>query len=406
MDIKLFFLLVCGLMAGLKSGAQNVNIPDANFKAQLLANFSINGNGDGEIQVSEAANFSGSLFLDYDGIADLTGIEAFTAITFLSCNNNQISFVDVSNNVALEEFYIDDNLLTSLDVSNLTNLYSFSCANNNISSLNINGVTNMAYFWCNNNLLTQLDVSTNTSIIEMNCSDNCIGTLDVSGFLLLENLVCSYNCLTSLNISGDVELTHVTCSVNNLTSVSVSTNTALKSFSCVLNELTNLDFSANTLMSSIYCGSNQLNSLTIHNGNNTAINSFSSINNPFLTCIEVDDISHFTNFFVNNIDSIASFNTSCFTENSMMMNDLQSIKIWPNPSNEVLHVDVPKEFGYMNCRIRITNNLGVLVYNDMYTAGKPGKTIAIDVSDYNDGVYFFNLDCSERKYFMPFVISK
>lgn len=405
MGIKLFFLIVCGLIVSLKSRAQNVYIPDSNFKAQLLANFSINGNGDGEIQVSEAENFSGSLYLDYDSIADLTGVEAFTAITFLSCNNNQISFVDVSNNVALEEFYIDDNLLTSLDVSNLTNLYSFSCANNNISSLNINGVTNMAYFWCNNNLLTQLDVSTNTSLLEMNCSDNCIGTLDVSGFLLLEKLVCSYNCLTSLNISGDAELTHVTCSVNNLTSVSVSTNTSLKSFSCVLNELTNLDFSANTLLYSLYCGSNQLNSLIIHNGNNTAINSFSAIYNPFLTCIEVDNITHF-NFFANNIDSIASFNTSCITENSMMMDELQSIKIWPNPSNDLLHVDVPKEFDNTNCCIRITNNLGVLLFNDLYTAGKSGSTITIDVSDYNDGVYFFSLDCSERKYFMPFVISK
>ena len=38
---------------------QIVNIPDANFKAYLVGNSSINANSDSEIQVSEAAAFSG-----------------------------------------------------------------------------------------------------------------------------------------------------------------------------------------------------------------------------------------------------------------------------------------------------------------------------------------------------------
>tara|TARA_Y100001934_G_C11994057_1_gene604497 strand:+ start:488 stop:661 length:174 start_codon:yes stop_codon:yes gene_type:complete len=36
---------------------QNVNIPDPNFKAYLLAETNINTNGDNEIQVTEANNF-------------------------------------------------------------------------------------------------------------------------------------------------------------------------------------------------------------------------------------------------------------------------------------------------------------------------------------------------------------
>jgi len=34
--------------------AQNVNIPDANFKAYLVGNSEINTNGDSEISVAEA----------------------------------------------------------------------------------------------------------------------------------------------------------------------------------------------------------------------------------------------------------------------------------------------------------------------------------------------------------------
>jgi len=41
---------------------QNVNIPDANFKNYLVNNVSINTNGDNEIQVSEAAAFTGTLY--------------------------------------------------------------------------------------------------------------------------------------------------------------------------------------------------------------------------------------------------------------------------------------------------------------------------------------------------------
>ena len=64
--------------------AQNVNIPDAIFKAVLVGNSAINTNGDTEIQVSEAAAFGGTIFCASLGISDLTGIEAFTALTVRS----------------------------------------------------------------------------------------------------------------------------------------------------------------------------------------------------------------------------------------------------------------------------------------------------------------------------------
>ncbi|MCH7534469.1 MAG: hypothetical protein IH948_01745, partial [Bacteroidetes bacterium] len=38
--------------------AQIVNIPDANFKAALVGDPTINTNGDGEIQVAEASAFA------------------------------------------------------------------------------------------------------------------------------------------------------------------------------------------------------------------------------------------------------------------------------------------------------------------------------------------------------------
>lgn len=63
--------------------AQNVNIPDANFKAALIANANINTNNDTEIQLTEATAYTGSISLYNKNIADLTGIEAFTGITLI-----------------------------------------------------------------------------------------------------------------------------------------------------------------------------------------------------------------------------------------------------------------------------------------------------------------------------------
>ena len=61
--------------------AQNVNIPDANFKSYLLANSGINTNSDSEISIAEAQAFTGELLINGLSISDLTGIEAFVNIT-------------------------------------------------------------------------------------------------------------------------------------------------------------------------------------------------------------------------------------------------------------------------------------------------------------------------------------
>src|SRR5690606_30931546 len=81
--------------------AQNVTIPDANFKAYLVSNMAINTNMDGEIQVSEANSFSGSILCNSLSISDLTGIEAFTGLTELRCHANSLTSLNVTQNTAL-----------------------------------------------------------------------------------------------------------------------------------------------------------------------------------------------------------------------------------------------------------------------------------------------------------------
>ena len=273
---KLLLILLCLPLIGF---GQNVNIPDANFKACLVGNSSINTNGDTEIQLSEANSFNGTISCSGMNIADLTGIEDFTDLTFLNCNDNQLTSLDVSNNTALNNLMCGDNQLTSLDVS--TNLA-------------------LEYLLCYNNSLTSLDVSQNTALTSLRFNNNQ---------------------LTSLDVSANLALTYLDCDNNQLTSLDVSNNTALNYLYCPYNQLTSLDVSNNTALYTLFCNNNQLTSLDVRNGNN--INwlfddgfFFGCTNNPSLTCIEVDNDAWSTanltvaNF---NIDAQHYFSNNCST---------------------------------------------------------------------------------------------
>ena len=124
---------------------QNVNIPDANFKAYLVNNKAINSNGDNKIQVSEASAFNDTIDCSDLNISNLKGIEAFTALTKLYCGGNQLTSLDVSKNTALTYLECGWNKLTSLDVSKNTVLTSLSCSKNKLTSLYISGAYALTY---------------------------------------------------------------------------------------------------------------------------------------------------------------------------------------------------------------------------------------------------------------------
>ena len=130
---------------------QNVNIPDANFKAYLVGNKAINSNGDKGIQVSEASAFKGEIDCSELNISNLTGIEAFTALTELYCGKNQLTSLDVSKNTALTKLSCDENQLTSLDVSKNTALTKLSCQRNQLTSLYFRKNTALTQLYCEDN---------------------------------------------------------------------------------------------------------------------------------------------------------------------------------------------------------------------------------------------------------------
>ncbi len=156
------------------ANAQNVSIPDANFKAALVSKPSINTNGDLEIQVSEAVAFTGTINVEGMSIFNLTGIEAFTGITNLNCKDNFLTSLDVSANTALNYLYCWNNQLTSLDVSSNVAIADLECNNNQLTSIDVSACTSLTGLECKNNQLTNLNLKNgnNTNLIYFETTNN------------------------------------------------------------------------------------------------------------------------------------------------------------------------------------------------------------------------------------------
>ena len=285
-------------------------IPDPNFE-QALIDQGIDTNPIIDGQVLTAA-ISGLLELSVPNlqIADLTGIEDFTALTNLSCSDNELTSLDVTNNTALTNLYCSGNELTSLDVSNNTALTYLGCSQNQITSLDLTNSTALELIVCGFNQLTNLDITNNTELRELDTSNNPLTTLDVSNNIALNTLKCgnydNNGQLTSLDVSNNTALSYFTFTGNQLTSIDVSNNTALYYLNCSANQLTSIDVSGNHALGGLRCSNNQLTNLDVRNENNVNFDNFDSLNNPNLNCIYVDD-ADYSNANWTNIDPNSTF---------------------------------------------------------------------------------------------------
>lgn len=274
----------------------NVYIPDANFKARLIA-LGVDSNSDGEIQFSEALAVTTELNVNAALIADLTGIEAFTNITVLRCNQN---------------------FLTGLNINNLTNLETLDCSNNQIATLNINNLINLKNLICVTNLLTSLDVSPLTLLEELNFYNNQVTTINVAALLNLKKINCSYNRITSLSVTNLPILERLECVANYSTSFTISGLPNLKYLDCAYNYyLISLNLTQFPLLEYINCSGDGLTTLDVSNLNNLTTlyadsNSITTINLsnlPILTTVYISN-NQLTSLDFTGSTNVSSLNCS------------------------------------------------------------------------------------------------
>jgi hypothetical protein len=135
------------------------------------------------------------------------------------------------------------------------------------------------------------------NIIQLTCSGNQLTSIDLSHNTSLFALDCYDNAITSLILPNGLE--YLTCAKNNLTNLDVSNLTRLSDLDCSNNSLIDLDVSQNSQMINLNCSNNNLNDLNVANGNNVNFQTFNALNNPNLTCIQVDDVTYSNNNWAN-----------------------------------------------------------------------------------------------------------
>ena len=138
-----------------------------------------------------------------------------------SCRGNgivtvRIKEINASNNKGLIELYCEDNQLSFLDISGLTALRLLDCDVNHLSSLDVSGLTALRRLECSYNNFSSLDVSGLTALTEMRCIFNNLSFLDVSGLTALERLDVSFCSIKAINISGCDSLIRIICERNQL----------------------------------------------------------------------------------------------------------------------------------------------------------------------------------------------
>ena len=344
-------------------------IPDAVFKARLLASsstndtatdpygnyFAIDTNQDGEVQRGEVWKLKSlrvnqtATTPDADKIADLSGMELFPNMTSIQFNYNK---------------------LTSIDVSNMAKLRGMSCSHNQLTSIH----------WAQ-------------TLQGLNCAYNQITYLAPTELQSLRSIDCSYNQLQTLSFQGSGnEFIVLFCHHNQLTSLELPDMGTFAWFDCSFNQLPYLDL---TPLGPI--GEYDAYALIdVSDNPMTVLRACTPY--PYYAEIDLGNLPNLTQIFALPVNtSIFNFEitqhqlTGCTVNNDCALNmDSQPLRqpsVYPNPVAEVLWLDVSEA---QATRFEIVDVAGQRLMERRYSRS------GIDVSGLAAGTYFIRVMTDDR----------
>ncbi len=266
---------------------------------------------------------------------------------------------------------------------------------------------------------------------------------------IIELIILGYHGwgnITDLSgIEGFVALEKLKINFTHITTLNLDQNTKLKDLDCGSNELTTLDLSSNTLLELLYCGNygldvgpfNEIKELDLsHNPNIRYINTFELYlkklnlknlsNNPDLTlllnlyhwaftypdydpneirntvCIEVDDTTAaqnnrypYSHWRIAKKHVAVSFSDNCTLSTSKF--ETKQIAVYPNPTSDILHFDVPNEINVE--QLMLFDAFGKKVWN------QHGISNTISVSELTKGIYFLKILTNQGVYTQKIIIN-
>ena len=294
---KLLLIFLTVMTASLTANADvtinATNFPDANFRSYLLSEYP-----SGVITTAQLQERT-VLEVNNKQIADMKGVEYFAKLTRLSCYGNNLTSIDVSNNLQLTYLNLFDNDLESINVVNNTRLEELYLHRNKLTEVTV------TY----HNALRTLWVRDNPNLTSLNCCRNAITNLDIANCTSLKSLMCFENSSLSIiqGLASCTALTYIDCE-----------DCAISSLSGV-NSLNNLE--------KLYCRNNNLTTLTVTNKPNLTILRLNG--NTLLTTVDCNSCA-LTELYVvgcGAITTLMCYNNSNLTEIAGLANCISMKKL-------------------------------------------------------------------------------
>ena len=178
-----------GEMLNLVLSLPDNGIEDRSFTP--VSNYSDEENVCDRSRVRGATSRGWTVYYESANTGMMTPFEGSTCVSV-----NETTFPDANfRNYILEQSYGQDGLLTDFE---LQKVKIIDVKGKNIASLKgIEHFTELEKLYCNNNALTSLDVSNNTKLALLNCSANKLWKLDLTNNKVLTGLLCYQNKIKS-----------------------------------------------------------------------------------------------------------------------------------------------------------------------------------------------------------------
>ena len=199
-----------------------VTITDANFE-ELLISEDIDSDGiiNQQMLKSDAEKVT-KLSLNGANINSLEGIEAFVNLKRLEADANNLTTLDVSNNVLLDTISLTSNRLIEIEgLEKAQNLTWLSLSWNYFTEFTLDN-NNVKNFLMDHNDLTSLEIANAPKLESAVLNLNQIADLDLSNSPLLKVLVFSANKLQTINLANNLNLEYIYGSSNLLTQFDIS----------------------------------------------------------------------------------------------------------------------------------------------------------------------------------------
>ena len=179
-------------------------IPDANFEAALEALGLDDITADGQVPTVLIENEIG-LDVSNESISDLTGIEDFEALVFLTCTNNQLTTLDLSSNDELKNLDVSSNALNLLDLN--TGISIAVASSNNLKYLDLRNHTSLSQLTVSNNELVYLNLQSGTNTNMSSGGLNTTNNPDLT-CVLVDDVAYSTTNWTNIDATTGFSLTY------------------------------------------------------------------------------------------------------------------------------------------------------------------------------------------------------